>query len=241
MKNLLESAEAFQRKLLADANGRFLSWEHCYGAFAAARVARRKGALPDYDNLALHLAFYLASWGMYRGSSFLLQKDYRVHCRAVEIILESQYDVLQGISLADAERDLTAEESFIMGLYNRLKKEYNAKRDSIPEYAEKHFGGASATLITKIMLGTLGCVPAYDQYFCKGLAKMTAKVKAPKSFSERSLRCVVSYVREHEKEFEHFRKGRQMRMTLGGNPYPPMKLIDMAFWKLGCPSGKMAY
>ena len=40
MKKLLEAAEAFQRKLLADANGRFWSWEHCYGAFAAVRVAR---------------------------------------------------------------------------------------------------------------------------------------------------------------------------------------------------------
>jgi len=43
---------------------------------------------PDYDYLSLHHAFYLASWGMYRGSSFLLQKDYKVLTPIVEEILK---------------------------------------------------------------------------------------------------------------------------------------------------------
>ena len=40
----------------------------------------------DVDYLTLQLAFYLASWGMYRGSSELLQKDYLIHEPIVEII-----------------------------------------------------------------------------------------------------------------------------------------------------------
>ena len=41
----------------------------------------------DYDNLVLHLGFYLSNWGMYRGSSFLLQKSYKEHVEAVKYII----------------------------------------------------------------------------------------------------------------------------------------------------------
>jgi hypothetical protein len=37
-----------------------------------------KGISGDRDHAALQLGFYLASWGMYGGSSFLLQYDYTV-------------------------------------------------------------------------------------------------------------------------------------------------------------------
>lgn len=56
---------------------RYNSWYHCYDAF---------GKLSDTNHLALHLGFYLASWGMYRGSSTLLQKDYLVHVEPIKII-----------------------------------------------------------------------------------------------------------------------------------------------------------
>jgi len=43
------------------------------------------------DHLCLHLAFYLASWGMYRGSSKLLQKDYKVHATSVKELMKKEY------------------------------------------------------------------------------------------------------------------------------------------------------
>lgn len=42
--------------MVQDSNHRFKSWEYCYTAF---------GNLDSVDYLSLHLAFYLASWGMY--------------------------------------------------------------------------------------------------------------------------------------------------------------------------------
>ena len=71
---LIDAAQTFYDDARANENGRSLSWEHCFRVFRDARTAPS----PDYDYLSLHLAFYLASWGMYRGSSFLLQKDYKV-------------------------------------------------------------------------------------------------------------------------------------------------------------------
>ena len=42
----------------------------------------------DGDHLALSSAFYLASWGMYRESSFLLQYDYQIHRAVVDYLLD---------------------------------------------------------------------------------------------------------------------------------------------------------
>ena len=86
-------AEEYFRTLRNDENDRLRSWEHCYSHFMEAR----QQANPDIDYLSLQLAFYLASWGMYRGSSFLLQKDYRIHIPVVRELLQPKYDPLAGI------------------------------------------------------------------------------------------------------------------------------------------------
>lgn len=65
-------------KQLHKPNHRFKSWEHCFMAFSDFNN--------NVDYLTLWLAFYLASWGMYRGSSELLQRDYLIHEPIVEII-----------------------------------------------------------------------------------------------------------------------------------------------------------
>ena len=70
-----KSAKRLYDECKREQNGRYLSWEHCHKAFSQARGH----SACDTDYLSLHLAFYLASWGMYRGSSFLLSKDYLIH------------------------------------------------------------------------------------------------------------------------------------------------------------------
>ena len=60
---LISAAQTFYEDARANENGRSRSWEHCYRVFRDART----DPSPDYDYLSLHLAFYLASWGMYRG------------------------------------------------------------------------------------------------------------------------------------------------------------------------------
>ena len=58
-----------------DPHHRYLSWEYCHEAF---RLNRRPQIDATIDYLCLHLAWYLASWGMLR-NSFLMQKDYKIH------------------------------------------------------------------------------------------------------------------------------------------------------------------
>ena len=89
-KEFIKAIEEYCKTKSENQNDRFSSWEHCYKCFSAARKSNE----PDEDYLCLHLAFYLASWGMYRGSSFLLKKDYKVHLPVVQEILKEKYDPL---------------------------------------------------------------------------------------------------------------------------------------------------
>ena len=98
---LIDAAQTFYEDARANENGRSRSWEHCYRVFRDART----DPSPDYDYLSLHLAFYLASWGMYRGSSFLLQKDYKVLVPIVEKILKPEYDCLFGVACVGLRED----------------------------------------------------------------------------------------------------------------------------------------
>ena len=81
--NFLNKLETFENDTRNDQYGRYRSWEHCYYIFNRARNNNARNNETYIDYLSLHLAFYLASWGMYRGSSFLLQRDYKVHIGAV--------------------------------------------------------------------------------------------------------------------------------------------------------------
>ena len=94
---LISAAQAFYDDARANENGRSHSWEHCYRVFRDART----DPSPDYDYLSLHLAFYLASWGMYRGSCFIFHKDYKVHTPIVEKVLKPEYDCLFGLACTD--------------------------------------------------------------------------------------------------------------------------------------------
>lgn len=101
INRVIKAAEFFYKDLQKD-NARYRSWEHCYKRFHDARYVQNNEE--DYDNLSLHLAFYLASWGMYRGSSFLLQKDYKVHIPVVKLLLKTQYDRLFSLKCNELEK-----------------------------------------------------------------------------------------------------------------------------------------
>lgn len=57
--------DRFVKKVNKDPHHRGLSWNHAHEAW----VAFEPGNTAYEEHMALHLAFYLASWGMYRGSA----------------------------------------------------------------------------------------------------------------------------------------------------------------------------
>ena len=208
---------AYFEQTMSDPHGRYLSWEHCYKAFLENRDANDEQAI---DHLALHLAFYLASWGMYRGSSFLLQKDYKVHIPVVKIIQEKKYDPLVGI----CAKDLCKEQNLTL-LENIGKRIYACYAEDTPA-SDRKINAASDTLITKILLGTLGCVPAYDRFYKESVKKHHI---SSGNYNKKSVCRVAKFYCDYEDSFEKLR----LELSECRIEYPPMKLMDMCFWQDG--------
>jgi len=215
---LINAAQTFYDDARADENGRSRSWEHCYAVFRDARTAPS----PDYDYLSLHLAFYLASWGMYRGSCFILQKDYKVHTPIVEEILKPEYDCLFGLACADLRDDDVWDQ--YTNLYKYIDGYFDPIRNEVAGRVVE--SQVSPVLITKILMGTLGCVPAYDRFFQDGVA--TYKVTT-QEYSLKSVRKLAEFYEEHNDRLEEARHGMQTEDLT----YPQMKLLDMGFWQIG--------
>ena len=215
---MISSSMSYYNNLKKDPNGRYRSWEHCYSNFYHAREKDNA----DVDYLSLQLAFYLASWGMYRGSSFLLQKDYRVHIPIVEELLDKDYDLLMGINCSELKKDTNKKKliklnEYICGYYDSIRrkvKEKNLKND------------VSYTLITKILMGTMGCVPAYDRYFIAGIKNRKVAIG---KYNMKSVLQLVDFYERNESRLESVREN----MRVYDLPYPQMKMIDMGFWQIG--------
>ena len=208
----------FYKNSRADENGRFRSWEHCYKNFYKARSEKN----PDVDYLSLHISFYLASWGMYRGSSFLLEKDCRVHIPAINKILCPKYDVLLGANykvLLDEDN-----QALLWELSECLEKYYEGIRSQVKGVNIKN--PMSKTLITKILMGTLGCVPAYDEYFIRGIVK--EKV-AKGTYSKESVKALAKFYEKYNEKLDAVRSNWRVEDI----EYPQMKLLDMGFWQMG--------
>lgn len=215
---LISAAQTFYDDARRDENGRSRSWEHCYRVFRDART----DPSPDCDYLSLHLAFYLASWGMYRGSCFLLQKDYKVLVPIVDKVLKPEYDCLFGIAcegLRDPEvqKRLTTVYDSIAEHFRPIRKEVAGREVSTP---------VSPVLITKILMGTLGCVPAYDRFFQDGAKYLGLEHN---SYKESSLLELADIYEEHNDRLEEARRGMRTEDLI----YPQMKLLDMGFWQIG--------
>ena len=215
---LIDAAQTFYDDARANENGRSRSWEHCYRVFRDART----DPSPDCDYLSLHLAFYLASWGMYRGSSFLLQKDYKVLVPIVEEVLKPEYDCLFGLACADLRESEIQDR--LENLNKYIAKHFEPIRDEVA--GREVPTPVSPVLITKILMGTLGCVPAYDRFFVDGIKKYKVTTG---EYNLKSVLRLVDFYEAHNDRLEEARRG----MRVGDLTYPQMKLLDMGFWQIG--------
>jgi hypothetical protein len=208
----------FYDSMASDSQHRFSSWENCYLYF---RNKKKSGTKTIADLDCLQLGFYLASWGMYRGSSFLLDKSYKVHKPIIKELLKKEYEKLWNIDIDELTSE-SKEITLLFELLETLKNIYMRQNNTKKKVTD--------TLITKVFLGTLCCTPAYDRYFKDGCKKK--KIRPYSNFSKKSLIKVVEHYKENKNEF----KSASRKIFKSGHiKYPPMKLIDMYLWKVGNP------
>ncbi len=216
--NSCQTIQTYYQNVAEAQHHRYRSWEHCYGYF---RNIVNGGADFDCNQAALQLGFYLASWGMYRGSSFLLQHAYTVHLGVIDLLRESRFSVLWETEFGAHSTDLELIPiileviSGIRAVYKPFAPAGNSKQ---PTY----------TLITKILLGTLGCLPACDRYFIDGFKSSGF------SYSSSNRKLFIEHALGFCQENLHALREEQGRiMKLSKEHYPLMKLVDMYFWQIG--------
>ena len=208
--DIIESGEQFIKEFHTDEDKRYLSWEHCYSAFSQYKGMELTNE--SIDQLCLHLTSYLASWGMYRGSSKLPKKDYKVHATTVKELIKSDCTNLWGVQ---------CEELIDKQLLNLFKL-----RDKLYSIYSNLRVTPTDTLITKIMIGTLGCAPAFDRYFKDGVR---GKKNAHLVFNKENMKYLLKYYGDNSGKFEELRKS----VSTDELEYPQMKVLDMCFFYQG--------
>jgi len=196
----------FAKEIVSDARNSYHSWEHCYHFFGTSPT--------DVDLASLHLAFYLASWGMYRGSAAIRNFDYLIHRPAVEELLKPDYDLLRGASFDELSSHF---DTVLWPLIEKFRK-----RSPYPKSVTM-----TDTLVTKILMGTLGCTPAYDRFLKAGLEEKGLN----SSFSRRNFETLLRYCQQNRQGFTDAQS--QIQQTAD---YPAMRVVDMYFHSVGLES-----
>jgi len=216
LPSLADKIQAYHGNMTSE-HHRYRSWEHCFSHFQTAGPAAIRA---DPKAAALNLGFYLASWGMYRGSSFLLQHAYTIHLGIVELLARPDLSPLWrdefGAGPADAQLM-----PVILTAASLIRKTYQ------PFSAANESRDASDTLVTKVLLGTLGCLPACDRYFKDGFKT------AGFSYSSLNTRFILCLSQVATQNLPALRAEQARIKSASGARYPLMKLLDMYFWQIG--------
>lgn len=194
---------------------RYASFDYCFNYFHSFYERRQLEDLVAPHNLqtsCLHLGFYLASWGMLRGKSHLLQGSMKLYVPLLEVIVDSPELFALDVPDYDSDRIST------------LRRGFDRVRLAFPH-------PATETLITKVMLGVFGCVPAFDTYFKSGFRAST--------FGPKSLRGIREFYDGTSSTIDRYRiptidfqsgEDTELRYTVA-------KVIDMVFFIEGLKKG----
>lgn len=200
------------------------SFDYCFNYFQRFREENRISDLAKEDHLqesCLQLGFYLASWGMYRPTSFLLKKSVKIYKPIIDLI------AAQPSRFWDIDADGYTPENIrcLLDFKERLSDPH-----------DRDWGVATETLVTKIMLGVFGNVPAFDTYFRKGLGR-EFKERGCRTFGEKSLAAIGGfYIRNKDVIEKHRSKMPTIDFNTGQKTpllYSRAKVIDMIFFTEG--------
>ncbi|WP_326981055.1 hypothetical protein VUJ46_12285 [Chryseobacterium sp. MYb264] len=189
---------------------RYTSFDYCYNHFKNTDNLR-----VDIEKSCLVLGFYLASWGMLRGSSFLLQKSIKHLQPLAEYYLMLDKDTWY----IDIDNYTENNIQKIIEIYNNSKRLIIDKNNS------------HLTLITKILLGVFGFIPAFDQFFCKTFKTLFYNKCGFATVNTKSLNLLSEFYFNNEFEISEISKNTFTTDFTTANKtninYPKAKIVDM--------------
>lgn len=170
------------------------------------------------DTTALHIGFYLANWGMFRGSSGLLQNSNLDLMKALaRSLFTGKGPELLELSMSDfttGASNLTYNQKLLDDVFNSLEK--LATNVSWTD-----------TLKTKILMGVWGECPALDRFYIAACRDLFPRFPHITAASGKGLTALADEVQKMNILPLAFKTGR-LRL-----PYPTARVMDMAMFQYG--------
>lgn len=189
---------------------RFTSFDYCYNYFLSTEDLKK-----DVEKSCLMLGFYLASWGMLRGSSFLLDKSVKHFESTIDYIATLDRSIWK----IDVDRYTESNIQQIERVYHDIK------RILVTD------GKTHKTLVTKVLLGVFGFVPAFDDYFTSTFREILGDRCRFRSVNSNSLRVIGDFYEANRTTIDLWSKQTFTTEFLTGKKtatiYPKAKIIDM--------------
>ena len=208
-KQIRKKIDLYQGSHNVDA--RYTSFDYCYNYFRRFVESDSIDEIASTENLqtsCMQLGFYLASWGMYRGSSQILK--YSAH-RLIPVVQ----------AIASTEKTM-----WKIDVNSYDETSYLKISNSMEQISQAFPHNASLTLKTKTMLGVFGCVPAFDSFFVEN--------SGLRSLNLVSLTKLRTFYEKNKSTIEEIRQGTHTLDFKDGQPtnhlYTRAKMVDMIFF-----------
>lgn len=190
------------------------SWDLCFNYFQD-----NPRPTQNMELSCLQLGYYLASWGMLRGSSFLFTKTNVMHYQDSIAVIEEHNEIMNGIDVDQYNDEHTLA---------HLDSAWYALKDSLlPE------GGSSTTLISKVMMGVWGCMPSFDTFFINTMRTTAGdnKIRGLNGASNQALLALYELWKEHQEEIDQLRSDNPTwtfpHGAPGDRPLTRAKVLDI--------------
>lgn len=228
-------ADKFMDIYCKDKNSRYRSYDYIHSFYLENRSDNSEETL---DRVALQLFAFLGSWGMLCRGAFLMQKDYRFLIPVIKLLNKTDYTELCNVDLFSVDSEAYIKKVidlknklnyyFIKVTYYNLNGSYRIDKNSKGEEKKVH-----DTVIGKILMATLGCIPAYDEHVVNGMKNEELCA----TLGKRSLKSLVDYSCKHKDALEKIMNSVNEKVHIESSNkelnYPVAKILDMIFWEYG--------
>lgn len=215
IRHISEVIKKFDNEI-KDAKHRYYSFDFCYSHF---RHSKETGNI-DIEKSCFVLWSYLASWGMLRGSSFLMQKNPAYLTELVKWI----YEQPQATWLIDVD-DYADKKKEILSLYAQVKSYLIGEKNH-----------QAVTLVTKVLLGVFAIIPAYDRFFKETFSEIAGEACGFTRPNETSLDIIAQFYQANKAEIDTLSQSHYVVSFDGKRtnyPYSKAKIIDMYGFQVG--------
>lgn len=195
---------------------RYSSFDYCFNYFQNSTFQELE---INIEKSCLELAFFLASWGMLRSRSKLFQKSLKYYEPLIKYIiqLKKENNKIWNIDLNNYSNENI---EIILEVYKKIRN-----------LITKDNSTTHIVLVSKIMLGVFGCIPAHDRYVTETFRIVFKDRCKFRSINKKSLLCLKDFYESNKIEIDSLQNTITTIEFKTGNytkiKYSKAKIIDM--------------